>query len=252
MMKANLKKMILAAAMAAFMVSAPAMAEEVEEEFIIEESFEETEEIAAETAASAVEIEVLGFETIAVAEVPTEVAQVAEVAETEANAVAEETEAIETETEAIETEAVVETEVVETEAVETETEAAEAQTFTYENDEVVITAQAAAELPENIEMQVRKLEEGSAEYEAAKAAAAESTEAAEDAQYSFYDVTFTVDGSEVELGENSVYVQVEFKTVQISSEVEMQEVLHIDEAGVNNVTAETEEGSNMSSVNFAM
>ncbi len=242
MMKANLKKMILAAAMAAFMVSAPAMAEEVEEEFIIEESFEETEEIAAEAAAPAVEIEVLGFETIAVAEVPTEVAQAAEVAETEANAVAEETEAIETEA--------AETETIETEAAQTE--AAEAQTFTYENDEVVITAQAAAELPENIEMQVRKLEEGSAEYEAAKAAAAESTEAAEDAQYSFYDVTFTVDGSEVELGENSVYVQVEFKTVQISSEVEMQEVLHIDEAGVNNVTAETEEGSNMSSVNFAM
>ena len=202
-----MKKMILAATIAAFMVSAPAMAEE---DLIVEESYEAVEEIAEETAAPAVEIEVLGFETIATAEVPAEVA-------------------------------------AEAEQQISETEAAEAKTFTYENDEVVITAQAAAELPENIEMQVRKLEEGSEEYEAAKAA----TEAGEDAQYSFYDVTFTVDGNEVELGENSVYVQVEFKTVQINGE-ETQGIYHIDENGANNVTAETEEGSNMSSVNFAM
>ncbi len=214
MMKATVKKMILTAAMAAFMVSAPAMAEEAD--LIIEESFEATEETAVEEA-QAIEIEVLGLETIATAEVPTEAAQEAEAAVTEANAVAE-----------------------------TE-ENTEAQSFTYENDEVIISAQAAAELPENIEMQVRKLEEGSEEYEAAKAA----TGAGEDAQYSFYDVTFTADGAEVELAEGSVYVQVEFKTVQINSE-ETQGIYHIDENGANNVTAETEEGSNMSSVNFAM
>ncbi len=220
MMKATVKKMILTAAMAAFMVSASAMAEE---DLIIEESFEAVEETAVEEA-QAIEIEVLGLETIATAEVPEEVAQAAEAAETEANAVAEEIE---------------------------ETEAAEAQSFIFENDEVIISAQAAAELPENIEMQVRKLEEGSEEYEAAKAAAAANSEAGEDAQYSFYDVTFTVDGNEVELADGSVYVQVEFKTVQISSE-QTQEIFHIDETGANNVTAETEEGSNMSSVNFAM
>ena len=208
-----MKKMILAATIAAFMVSAPAMAEE---DFIVDESCEAVEEIAEETAAPAVEIEVLGFETIATAEVPEEVAAEAE------------------------------QQITETEA-EAETEAAEAKNFTYENDEVVITAQAAAELPENIEMQVRKLEEGSEEYEAAKAA----TGAGEDVQYSFYDVTFTVDGNEVELADGSVYVQVEFKTVQINSE-ETQGIYHIDETGANNVTAETEEGSNMSSVNFAM
>ena len=220
MMKANVKKMILTAAMAAFMVYAPAMAEEAD--VIIEESFEAAEETAVEMEAPAIEIEVLGLETIATAEVPEEAAQAAEAAETEANAVAQ-----------------------------TE-ENTEAQSFRFENDEVVINAQAAAELPENIEMQVRKLEEGSAEYEVAKAAAAANTEAGEDAQYSFYDVTFTVDGNEVELAEGSVYVQVEFKTVQIDSAVETQEILSIDEAGVNNVTAQTEEGSNMSSVNFAM
>ncbi len=223
MMKATVKKMILTAAMAAFMVSASAMAEE---DLIIEESFEAVEETAVEEA-QAIEIEVLGLETIATAEVPEEVAQAAEAAETEANAVAEEIEETE------------------------ETEAAEAQSFIFENDEVIISAQAAAELPENIEMQVRKLEEGSEEYEAAKAAAAANSEAGEDAQYSFYDVTFTVDGNEVELADGSVYVQVEFKTVQISSE-QTQEIFHIDETGANNVTAETEEGSNMSSVNFAM
>ena len=220
MMKANVKEMILTAAMAAFMVYAPAMAEEAD--VIIEESFEVAEEAAVEMEAPAIEIEVLGLETIATAEVPEEAAQAAEAAETEANAVAQ-----------------------------TE-ENTEAQSFRFENDEVIINAQAAAELPENIEMQVRKLEEGSAEYEAAKAAAAANTEAGEDAQYSFYDVTFTVDGNEVELAEGSVYVQVEFKTVQIDSAVETQEILSIDEAGVNNVTAQTEEGSNMSSVNFAM
>ncbi len=238
MMKANVKKMVLAAAMAAFMVYAPAMAEE---DFIVEESFEATEEMAAQTAVPAMEIEVLGFETIAVAEVPEEVVQAAETAETEDNAAAaevEEAEAAETEDDAAE-------------ETEESTEAA-AQSFTFENDEVVITATAAAELPENIEMQVRKLEAGSAEYEAAKAAAAASTGAGEDAQYSFYDVTFTVDGAEVELADGSVYAQIEFKTVQIDSAVETQEVLHIDETGVNNVTAETEEGSNMSSVSFAM
>ncbi len=220
MMKATVKKMILTAAMAAFMVSASAMAEE---DLIIEESFEAVEETAVEEA-QAIEIEVLGLETIATAEVPEEVAQAAEAAKTEANAVAEEIE---------------------------ETEAAEAQSFIFENDEVIISAQAAAELPENIEMQVRKLEEGSEEYEVAKAAAAANSEAGEDAQYSFYDVTFTVDGNEVELADGSVYVQVEFKTVQISSE-QTQEIFHIDETGANNVTAETEEGSNMSSVSFAM
>ena len=71
MMKTNMKKMILAAAMAAFMVYAPAMAEE---DLIIEESFEATEEAAeetiTETAAPAIEISVLGFETIAAEEVP--------------------------------------------------------------------------------------------------------------------------------------------------------------------------------------
>ena len=225
MMKATVKKMILTAAMAAFMVSASAMAEE---DLIIEESFETAEETAAETEAAAIEIEILGFETIATAEVPEEAAQAAETAETADNA--------EAETEEI------------TETVETET----AQSFRFENDEVIISAAAMAELPENIEMQVRKLEEGSEEYEAAKAAAAESTGAGEDAQYIFYDVTFTADGNEAELADGSVSVQVEFKTVQIDSAVETQEVLHIDETGVNNVTAETGEGSNMSSVSFAM
>ena len=107
MMKANMKKMVLAAIAAACMVSAPAMAEEAED-IIVEESFEAAEETAAAPAAQGVEIEVIGFETIATAEVPAEAA-------------------------------------AEAEQQISETEAA-AREFFFENDEVIITAQA--ELPE--------------------------------------------------------------------------------------------------------
>lgn len=227
MMKANLKKMILAAAMAAFMVYVPAAAEDIEEDMIIEESFGEAEAVAAETAADvpAVVIEIVGLEEISEAEVPEQVAQAAEAAQTEANAGAQ--------------------------AVE-EPEAQPAKTFTYENDEVIIKAEAVVELPENIEMQVRKLEEGSAEYEAAKQTVAGSCGTADDAEYEFYDVTFTADGEEVELAAGSIYVQMAFKTMQVSSENETQKVLHIDETGVSDVTAQTEDGSSLCSVSFAM
>ncbi len=228
MMKANLKKMILAAAMAAFMVSAPAMAEE---EIIVEESFEEAEEIAAETVISDIEIEVVGFETIAAEEVPVETAQEAQAAETEENA-----------------EATIETEAVETEAIETEAVPAEAaREFSFENEEVIITAQA--NLPENAQMQVRKLEAGSEEYEAAKQIAAASTEADDEAQYSFYDVTFTVDGAEI--ADSEATIQIQFKTVQIGT-ADVQNILKIDENGASDVTAQTAAGSNMSSVSFTI
>ena len=72
MMKANVKKMVLAAAMAAFMVYAPAMAEE---DLIIEESFAAAEETAAEMEVPAAVIEVLGFEAIAAEEIPQETVQ---------------------------------------------------------------------------------------------------------------------------------------------------------------------------------
>ena len=212
MMKANMKKMVLAAIAAACMVSAPAMAEEADD-IIVEESFEVAEETAAPEV-QGVEIEVIGFETIATAEVPAEAA------------------------------AEVEEQINETEVVETE---AAAREFFFENDEVIITAQA--ELPENAELQVRKLEAGSEEYEAAKQIAAQSTEADDEAQYSFYDVTFTVDGEEVET--DTAMIQIQFKTVQIGT-ADVQNILKIDENGATDVTAQTEAGSNMSSVSFGI
>lgn len=227
MLKMNLKKMILAATMAAFMVYAPAMAEEAAEpDEIIEEAFEGAETVEAETAekAPAVVIDVVGLDAIAEAEVSEQAAQAVAEAQTEMNA----------------------------EAQAEEAEGQAARTFTYENDETVIRAEAAVELPEDIEMQVRKVEEGSEEFEAAKQAVASSCGATDDAEYKFYDVTFTVDGEEAELAAGSIYVQIAFKNVQVNSETETQEVFHIDETGVNNVTAQTEEGSNMSSVNFAV
>ena len=59
MMKMNLKKMVIAAAMAAFMVYAPAMAEE--EGVIIEESFEMEKTAAVETETAA-EVELFAIE----------------------------------------------------------------------------------------------------------------------------------------------------------------------------------------------
>ena len=206
MMKMNLRKMVMAAAMAAFMVYAPAMAEE---DIIVEEPFEAVEETVIETEAAVIGIDVMEIETIAEKEIPAEVAQAAELVETEANAAV-----------------------------------AEAQSFLFENDEVIIRATAAAELPAGVQMQAVKLAAGSAEYEAAKAAAQGVCGADESAEYSFYSVIFTVNGEEIAPAEGSVVMQVEFKAAAGTE----QSVLHIDENGAEDVTAQ----GSASSVNFTI
>ena len=180
MMKANVKKMVLAAAMAAFMVYAPAMAEE---DIILDE----TTEMAAEIIGTAAETEAaeLLVDVQIVAEVPAEVAEAAEQAQTGANA----------------------------EAV--------TQSFFFENDEVVIRAEAA-ELPAGAQMVVTKLEESSAAYEEAKAAAEAVYGADADAEYKFYNVIFAADGAEVETAEDSVNIQVEFKAAADAQQSVMQ------------------------------
>ena len=88
--------------------------------------------------------------------------------------------------------------------VEAEVEVTSYKTdFCFENEEVVITASVSedAELPENAEMKAEKLEAGSEKYEEAKQASMRDLGTSEDAEYTFYDVTFTVDGNEVELPE---------------------------------------------------
>lgn len=120
--------------------------------------------------------------------------------------------------------------------------------FCFENEEVVITASVSedAELPENAEMKAEKLEAGSEKYEEAKQASMRDLGTAEDAEYTFYDVTFTVDGNEVELPEGAAVINMEFKDGEVQ-ENETQSALHIaqtEEGTVaQDVTAQSEDGS---------
>lgn len=120
--------------------------------------------------------------------------------------------------------------------------------FCFENEEVVITANVSedAELPENAEMKAEKLEAGSEKYEEAKQASMRDLGTSEDAEYTFYDVTFTVNGNEVELPEGAAVINMEFKDGEVQ-ENETQSALHIaqtEEGTVaQDVTAQTEDGS---------
>ncbi len=120
--------------------------------------------------------------------------------------------------------------------------------FRFENDEVIITANVSedAELPENAEIKAVKLEAGSEKYEEAKQASMRDLGTAEDAEYTFYDVTFTVDGSEVELPEGAAVINVEFKSSEVQ-ENETQNAVHISQTEegtvAQDVTAQSEDGS---------
>ena len=120
--------------------------------------------------------------------------------------------------------------------------------FRFENEEVIITAKVFDEtaLPENAEMNAVKLEAGSEKYEEAKQASIR------DDEYTFYDVTFTVDGTEIEVPDEAVVINMEFKNVA-SEENETQSALHIQEteAGVvaQDVTAQSADGT-LKSVGF--
>ena len=64
-----------------------------------------------------------------------------------------------------------------------------------------------------------------------------------------------VDGQKVEPAEGTVAINIIFKTLLVDEAAELQNVLHIDETEngqvVKDVTAYTEAGSNMQSVDFA-
>lgn len=214
MFKMNLRKMVLTTVAAAFVACAPAMAEE---DIILDETFAAEAAVPGAEAESGEQVGLVEIETVDAVEIPKEVAQAAAGMETEFN------------------------------AVETTV-----KSFFFENDEVVIKAAAKKELPENVKMQVLKLEEGSAEFEAAKAAAENSCGADARAEYKFYTVAFLLDGAEIELADDEMYLEVEFKTIKVDHSMQSQSVLHIDETEVEDVTAQTEQGSNMSSVKFAL
>ena len=137
--------------------------------------------------------------------------------------------------------------------------------FRFENEEVIITAKVFDEtaLPENAEMNAVKLEAGSEKYEEAKQVMEKKLEEAEEAsirdlgtteddEYTFYDVTFIADGVEIEVPDEAVVINMEFKNVA-SEENETQSALHIQEteAGVvaQDVTAQSADGT-LKSVGF--
>lgn len=87
--------------------------------------------------------------------------------------------------------------------------------FRFENEEVIITAKVFDEtaLPENAEMNAVKLEAGSEKYEEAKQASIRDLGTTEDDEYTFYDVTFIADGVEIEVPDEAVVINMEFKNV---------------------------------------
>lgn len=133
-------------------------------------------------------------------------------------------------------------------------ETATASDFRFENEEVIITAKVFDEtaLPENAEMNAVKLEAGSEKYEEAKQASIRDLGTTEDDEYTFYDVTFTVDGTEIEVPDEAVVINIEFKDVA-AEENTTQSALHIQETeeGVvaQDVTAESTDGT-LKSVGF--
>lgn len=133
-------------------------------------------------------------------------------------------------------------------------ETAAASDFRFENEEVIITAKVFDEtaLPENAEMNAVKLEAGSEKYEEAKQASIRDLGTTEDDEYTFYDVTFTVDGTEIEVPDEAVVINIEFKDVA-AEENTTQSALHIQETeeGVvaQDVTAESTDGT-LKSVGF--
>ena len=145
------------------------------------------------------------------------------------------------------------------EAEELQPETPEYKTdFQFENSEVKITATATeeAKLPQNTEMRAVKLEEGTAAYEEAKAASAQTLGTSDDASYCFYDVTFVADGQEFSPEKGTVTIKMEFKNIQVNAEAQTQNIVHIEdtEAGrqVQDVTSVSGDGSNLQSVDFAM
>ena len=117
--------------------------------------------------------------------------------------------------------------------------------FLYENEEVVITAKVSEEaaLPENAEIKAEKLMPGDPRYEGAKKASVDSLGTAEDAEYTFYDITFTVDGNEAELPKGAAEIQMKFKNEIPLEESDKQSALHIskteDGTVAEDVTAES-------------
>ena len=213
--------------------------------------------ISTQAAAIETESETEAAESETVAETESETETAAET-ESETETVAEtETETIaETESEAV-TEAETETE------TENETEVKYGTNFSYEDENIIITAvaQPEAKLPENAVLKADPMPEGSIAYEEAVSMVEDQIGEAEEGQeasYVFYDVYFEVNGQRVEPADGLVEVSMNFKTPVLESvedeQTENVTVIHIDEKTdtVQNVTDQVEMTDNggVSSVGF--
>lgn len=100
-----------------------------------------------------------------------------------------------------------------TDAQEKETEKEYQTSFHFENDEVVMDVMVSkdAKLEKDVKMAVRKLEAGSEGYEAAKAATMNSLGSDEDGTYSFYEIAFEKNGTEVNVDDSFIQTNVSFK-----------------------------------------
>lgn len=181
--------------------------EQVNEVVSIEETAEEIEEPEEEY----VEEDIADSEVLCMEMAGEENAeQIIEPEEAESIVEVVASETVETESE---TEAETETESESETETEAETETEETAEFRFENEEVIIKADidSEEELPENLKMVVKKLEEDSETFAMAKTASMNSLGTEEEAHYSFYEVTFEVDGEEFEIAEEDVMANVTFK-----------------------------------------
>ena len=135
--------------------------------------------------------------------------------------------------------------------------------FTYEDNRVVITAEAGedAAFPHNTELRADYMEPGSAVYKEAVAAveAQLSSELKADKKnvttdYVFYDIYFLVDGERVEPAEGKVKVTMDFKDPvlgETDGEVINTEVVHVDNNGNAEIVTDNVESNKNGKVTSA-
>ena len=84
--------------------------------------------------------------------------------------------------------------------------------------------------------------------EEAKKASVDSLGTAEDAEYTFYDITFTVDGNEAEIPKGAAEIQMEFKNAVPLEESDKQSALHISKTEEGTVAEDVTAESNADTV----
>ena len=135
-----------------------------------------------------------------------------------------------------------------TEDVNEETNAEEMSTYTFEDDDVTITATVKdeAEIPETAELKAEKLEEGSDAYNTALSEVENSVKPGEGQKLLFmpYDVYFINNGEKIEPADGAVQVKMAFKNELFGKSPELNETFaaHIKNDGVvEKITNETTE-----------